>query len=214
VTLSGAAVQCRFTRSVPELRWQEQEHWRGTYAHFQRCLVLRLGAIAAVATATFAAAGALWANHPGTDAPLARGTQADLLVVRKSARRLLVYAQGSVVREYRVALGRNPVGPKERVGDYRTPEGWYVIDQHNPNSSFHLSLHVSYPSADDGTRALAAGYQPGGDIMIHGLPNGIGWLGRKRLATDWTDGCIAVSDSQIEELYRLVPDGTPILIRP
>ena len=82
MTLSGAAVQCRFTRSVPELRWQEQEHWRGTYAHFQRCLVLRLGAIAAVATATFAAAGALWANHPGTDAPLARGTQADLLVVR------------------------------------------------------------------------------------------------------------------------------------
>lgn len=176
--------------------------------------MLRTRAIATLATVTLAAAGALWANRPDTDSPLPHGTQADLVVVRKSARRLLVYAQGSVVREYRVALGRNPVGPKERVGDYRTPEGWYVIDQHNPNSSFHLSLHVSYPSADDSTHALASGYQPGGDIMIHGLPNGIGWLGRKRLATDWTDGCIAISDPEIEELYQLVPDGTPILIRP
>ncbi len=171
----------------------------------------RRSALAALATVTLAAAGLLWANP---ETPLPHGTQADLLVVRKSSRRLLVYVQGSVVRQYRVALGRNPVGPKERVGDYRTPEGWYVIDQHNPSSAFHLSLHISYPSADDSANALAAGYQPGGEIMIHGLPNGIGWLARARLGADWTDGCVAISDPEIEELYQLVPDGTPILIRP
>jgi murein L,D-transpeptidase YafK len=119
-----------------------------------------------------------------------------------------------MVRSYRIALGHNPVGPKRRAGDHRTPEGRYMIDEHNPDSAFHRSLHVSYPSAADMARAHAAGYSPGGDVMIHGTRNGVGWLDRLRLARDWTDGCIAVSDAEMDELYRVVPDGTPIDIRP
>lgn len=145
-------------------------------------------------------------------APLPRGTQADLLVVHKSARRLLVYVHGAEVRSYAIALGRDPVGPKRREGDQRTPEGRYIIDHHNPHSAFYRALHVSYPSAADSARARAHGYPPGGEVMIHGMRNGLGWIGRMRLAADWTDGCIAVTDADMDELYRLVPDGTPIEI--
>ena len=167
--------------------------------------------LAALAAVTLAGAGLCGAARP---APLPRGTQADLLIVHKSTRRLVVYSHGSVVRSYRIALGRDPVGRKWRAGDHRTPEGRYLIDQHNPDSEFHRSLHVSYPSAADSARAAAAGYSPGGEIMIHGLRNGVGWLGRLHLAADWTDGCIAVNDAEMDELYRVVPDGTPIVIRP
>lgn len=174
--------------------------------------MLRRLAITALASATLGA-GVLWANRP--PAPLPPGTRADLLVVQKSARRLLLYSHGSVVRSYRIALGHNPVGPKRREGDHRTPEGRYLIDEHNPDSAFHRSLHVSYPSAADIARARAAGYSPGGDVMIHGMRNGVGWLGRlRRMARDWTDGCIAVSDAEMDEIYRVVPDGTPIEILP
>ena len=157
-------------------------------------------------------AGLVWLCRP--PAPLPRGTHADLLVVDKSARRLVVYAHGSVVRSYGIALGREPVGPKRHQGDHRTPEGRYVIDHHNANSAFYRSLHVSYPSAADAARAVAAGYAPGGDIMIHGMRAGTGWLGRLHLVPDWTDGCIAVTDPEMDELYRVVPDGTPIEIQP
>jgi murein L,D-transpeptidase YafK len=173
--------------------------------------MLRRMGIAALASVTLAATGLLWANRP---AALPRGTRADLLVVHKSARRMLLYAHGSVVRSYVIALGRDPVGPKRRAGDHRTPEGRYIIDQHNPGSAFHRSLHVSYPSAADAARALAAGHSPGGEVMIHGMRNGVGWLGRMHLAADWTDGCIAVTDAEMDELYAAVPDGTPIEIRP
>jgi murein L,D-transpeptidase YafK len=172
--------------------------------------MLRWIAIMALASATLGA-GVLWAHRP---TPLPPGTRADLLVVHKSARRLFLYAHGSMVRSYRIALGHNPVGPKRRAGDHRTPEGRYMIDEHNPDSAFHRSLHVSYPSAADMARAHAAGYSPGGDVMIHGTRNGVGWLGRLHLGRDWTDGCIAVSDAEMDELYRVVPDGTPIDIRP
>lgn len=172
----------------------------------------RSSAPAALLTVITAVAGLLWVYRPGV--PVPRGTRADLLVVRKAARRLVVYAHGRVVRSYVVSLGRDPLGPKRRAGDHRTPEGWYVIDQHNPNSAFHRSLHVSYPSAADAARAAAAGYPPGGEVMIHGTRNGLGWIGRLHLAADWTDGCIAVSNPEMDELYRLVPDGTPIDIRP
>jgi murein L,D-transpeptidase YafK len=172
--------------------------------------MLRRIAIVALASATLGA-GLLWGHRP---APLPPGTRADLLVVHKSARRMFLYAHGSMVRSYRIALGHNPVGPKRREGDHRTPEGRYLIDEHNPDSAFHRSLHVSYPSAADIARARAAGYSPGGDVMIHGTRNGVGWLGRLHLARDWTDGCIAVSDAEMDELYRVVPDGTPIVIRP
>jgi murein L,D-transpeptidase YafK len=168
--------------------------------------------VAGLAALALALAGLLWACR--SPAPRLHGTRAELLVVHKSARRLLVYAHGSVLRSYAIALGRNPVGAKRREGDDRTPEGRYIIDGHNPNSAFYRSLHISYPSPADAARALAAGYAPGSEIMIHGTPNGAGWLGRRRLAADWTDGCIAVSDAHMDELYRLVPDGTPIEIEP
>lgn len=158
------------------------------------------------------AAGLVWLCFPC--APLPHGTRADLVVVHKSTRRMVVYAHGSALRAYVIALGRSPVGPKRHEGDHRTPEGRYIIDHHNPNSAFHRSLHVSYPSAADAARARAAGYAPGGEIMIHGMRHGGGWLGRLHLIADWTDGCIAVTDAEMDELYRIVPDGTPIVIQP
>lgn len=154
----------------------------------------------------------LWANWPQPS--LASQTQADRLVVDKNSRRLMVYSKGALVREYRVSLGREPVGPKMQQGDRRTPEGLYLIDHHNPASRFHRALHVSYPSPTDTVRAKVAGVDPGGEIMVHGIQNGLGWLGRAHRLVDWTTGCIALTDPEIEELYRIVPDGTPIEIRP
>lgn len=138
----------------------------------------------------------------------------DKVVVVKRERKLLLMSEGNVVKTYRVALGRNPTGPKTQMGDHRTPEGTYVIDSRNPNSQYHRSLHVSYPSAKDTERARKLGKNPGGDIFIHGLPNGQGWIGKAHVLTDWTLGCIAVTNDEIEEIWRLVPNGTPIEIRP
>lgn len=172
----------------------------------------RKGVIAGLAGVAVIAVGLLWVELPPPPLPL--GTKVDLLVVEKSARRLSLYVHGALVRSYPVSLGRQPVGPKLRQGDHRTPEGRYVIDHHNPNSAFHLSLHVSYPSAADSTHALAAGYSPGGDIMVHGMRTGFGWIGRAHLLVDWTSGCVAVTDGEIDQIYDAVPDGTPIDIRP
>jgi murein L,D-transpeptidase YafK len=158
------------------------------------------------------AAIAIWAN--ASFSPLPADAKADLLVVEKGEHRLLAYAHGSLLREYPVSLGREPVGPKERQGDRRTPEGRYVIDGHNPASAFHRALQVSYPSTADVSRARDGGYDPGGEIMVHGIRNGLGWIGRAQRFVDWTVGCVAVTDAEIEELYRIVPDGTPIEIRP
>lgn len=118
------------------------------------------------------------------------------------------------MKTYRVALGRAPTGAKEYEGDQRTPEGIYRIDFHKPDSDYHLALHISYPEQADLERAAAQGLSAGSDIMIHGLPNGRGWIGRFHRRNDWTAGCIAVTDFEIEEIYRVVPDGTPIEIRP
>jgi murein L,D-transpeptidase YafK len=118
------------------------------------------------------------------------------------------------VRVYDVALGEEPVGPKEREGDGRTPEGLYVIDGRNPQSRYHRSLRISYPGPEDAARAAKLGVSPGGDIMIHGLQNGLGWIGALHRTHDWTRGCIAVTNDEIEEIWDLVPDGTPIEIRP
>jgi murein L,D-transpeptidase YafK len=170
-------------------------------------LVISLGLLAAVAVV-----GALWANAPIS--PLPSVAKADLLVVNKGERQLLAYSHGQLLRSYRVSLGREPIGPKVREGDRKTPEGNYLIDSHNPKSSFHRALHVSYPSAADVMRAEAGGYKPGGEIMVHGIHNGLGWIGKVQRFVDWTVGCIAVTDQEIEELYRIVPDGTRIEIRP
>ena len=139
---------------------------------------------------------------------------ADRVVVHKSKREMLLYRGDAVLRSYRVALGRNPAGAKQQQGDGRTPEGAYVIAGRNPKSKFHLSLRISYPSSADRERARRNGVDPGGDIMIHGLPNGRGDLGAAHRATDWTEGCIAVTDEEIEEIWRLVADGTPVEIYP
>ena len=118
-----------------------------------------------------------------------------------------------MIKSYRVSLGRNPLGPKQQEGDKRTPEGLYRIDKRNEKSGFHRALHVSYPESRDFAAAAARGVSPGGDIMIHGLHNGLGWMGKLHRLVDWTAGCIAVTDPEIEEIWAAVPDGTPVEIK-
>ena len=146
--------------------------------------------------------------------PLPSHSVADRIVVMKSARELRLMHNGELVKMFKIALGGNPVGPKERQGDSRTPEGTYTISGRNAKSKFHLSLRVSYPTAEQAARARKLGYSPGGDIFIHGLPNGWGAVGKGHLLRDWTDGCIAVTDTEIEEIWRAVPNGTAVEIRP
>lgn len=140
--------------------------------------------------------------------------QADRIVVHKKDRTLLLLRENKVIAAYKIALGGEPIGPKTCQGDHRTPEGAYTIDGRNSASKFHRALRVSYPNADDRRRAAKAHCSPGGDIMIHGLPNGYGRIGAAHRLKDWTDGCIAVTDEEIEEIWKLVPNGTPVEIRP
>ena len=152
-------------------------------------------------------------GHGSAPAMAAVAQQADAIEVDKPLREMRLLRDGQIIRRYRIALGGAPEGHKQREGDQRTPEGSYVIDWRNPRSIAHLSLHVSYPDADDSARAAAAGHSPGGNIMIHGLPNGWGLLGRLHRLRDWTDGCIGVTKAEMREIWSLVPDGTPIVIR-
>lgn len=147
-------------------------------------------------------------------AAAAQSGTADLVVVEKAARRLTLYRAGEEISSYRIALGFDPIGDKERQGDGRTPEGRYVIDHKNPHSRFHLSLRVSYPSSSDRQEAASKGLDPGGDIFIHGLPDSWGWASPFHSMRDWTLGCIAVTNEEIEEIWQLVPVGTPIEIKP
>ena len=138
----------------------------------------------------------------------------DRILIEKSTRRLMLISQGEVLKSYKIALGGNPIGPKERQGDNKTPEGTYVIDARNRDSRFHLSLHISYPNERDKKRAKELGVSPGGDIMIHGIKNGFSWVGDAHAGVDWTKGCIAVTDQEIEEIDKLAPNGTIVEIRP
>ena len=122
--------------------------------------------------------------------PLPVGMIIDRILVEKSARRLSIFRDGNQIKTYRIALGRSPVGPKSEEGDMKTPEGLYKIDGRNPQSSFHLALHISYPSDDDDKRAAARGVSAGYDIMLHGIQNGRGWIGAFHRWNDWTAGCI------------------------
>ena len=141
------------------------------------------------------------------------GEKADLVVVDKSERTLWVYQDGKAIRTYRgLQFGDAPRGHKRFQGDEKTPEGRYTLDYANPQSSYYLSLHVSYPNAQDRAYARARGRSPGGDIFLHGQPNGMPF--DERVEGDWTDGCIALSNREIAEIWSLVPDGTPIHIRP
>jgi murein L,D-transpeptidase YafK len=147
--------------------------------------------------------------------PLAPADErAGRIVVEKSARKLTLLASDRALRTYDVSLGSAPVGHKLQEGDGRTPEGLYTIDFKNARSRFHLSLRVSYPEPLDRDAARRRGAPPGGDIMIHGLPRGLGWLGPFHLLRDWTDGCIAVDNREIEEIWRLVEVGTVVEIKP
>lgn len=118
------------------------------------------------------------------------------------------------MRSFRVALGRSPVGPKQHIGDGRTPEGRYWIAGRNARSRYHRALEISYPSTSDRTTAWQSGREAGGAIMIHGLPKGADWIGKHHTGLDWTSGCIAVTNEEIDEIWELVSDGTPIEIRP
>jgi tetratricopeptide (TPR) repeat protein len=139
---------------------------------------------------------------------------ADKVLIEKKERRLTLLSKDEVIKTYKIALGGNPVGPKERQGDNKTPEGTYIIDSRNRDSVYHLSLHISYPNEKDKMRAKELGVSPGGDIMIHGIKNGLTWVGASHAEVDWTKGCIAVTDEEMEEIYKLVPNGTIAEIRP
>jgi murein L,D-transpeptidase YafK len=157
-------------------------------------------------------ATAIWMHRNSQS--LAAEAKADRIVVEKGARTLTLFRGTTQLKVYRVALGRAPVGPKREEGDHRTPEGSYLIDGRKAESDFHLALHISYPNQDDVAQASARSVSAGSDIMIHGLPNGSGWIGALHRRKDWTDGCVAVTDQEIEEIWRAVPDGAAVEIRP
>ncbi len=153
---------------------------------------------------------------PSIDVESARGTliqkvTTDYILVEKSKRKMQLYSNNKVIREYNVSLGRNPVGAKRQQGDNKTPEGNYRIISRKSDSMYHLSLKISYPNEQDIEQARIMGVQPGDYIMIHGLPDDYGTRPRPK---DWTFGCIAVTNEEIEEIWRLVPDGATIEIRP
>lgn len=140
---------------------------------------------------------------------------ADVVVVKKSERKMYLMKDGEAFKEYQIALGENPVGHKQKEGDEKTPEGVYLLDWRNDNSQFYRSIHVSYPNSKDKQRAKAKGQDPGGMIMIHGMPNRFGWAGWVlRGKGDWTNGCIGVSNLDMDEIWKAVQDGTPIEIHP
>ncbi len=139
---------------------------------------------------------------------------ADKILIEKKKRRLTLTSKGEVLKTYKIALGGNPIGAKERQGDNKTPEGTYIIDSRNKDSRYHLSLHISYPNEKDKQRAKELGVSPGGDIMIHGIKNGFSWVGGLHTEVDWTKGCIAVTDEEIAEIEKLVRNGTIVEIRP
>lgn len=140
--------------------------------------------------------------------------KADKVLVIKSKRLLILMKNGEILKAYKVALGKQPKGHKTNAGDRKTPEGTYILDSRNPESKFHKAIHISYPNDKDILNAQKLGVSTGGAIMIHGLPDSLESIGRDHRNWDWTDGCIAVTNSEIEEIWRLVSDGTPIEIKP
>jgi murein L,D-transpeptidase YafK len=140
--------------------------------------------------------------------------QADSVLVEKSERKLYLLKAGRILRTFNVGLGLQPVGPKQRSGDFRTPEGRYLLERRNVDSDYFLSIQVSYPNDDDRARARAQGVDPGGQIMIHGLPNEPRYDLKHYQGSDWTDGCIAVSNSDMVDIWLMTRESTPIEIRP
>lgn len=154
-------------------------------------------------------------QHPmPTPPPRLSNRIADRVLVEKGARRLTLFRNDRPIKSYEIALGRQPVGAKQFEGDNKTPEGRYVIDSRKRDSAYHRALHISYPRPQDVAFAARQKRSAGGNIMIHGLPNGMGSLGPLHRLRDWTAGCIAVTNQEIEELWQTIPDGAPIEIRP
>lgn len=176
---------------------------------FAAILIAGLSAAAANADSNLPSSGI--ASSSATEAAL---PLADSVVVRKSERKLYLMRQGEILRTYKIALGLRPEGHKQFEGDYRTPEGKYRLTRRNPNSEYFLSIQIDYPNAQDVERARRQGLRPGGAIMIHGQPN----LPRKPrdyyANVDWTEGCIAVSNSDMVEIWLMTPPNTPIEITP
>lgn len=156
---------------------------------------------------------ALWLAHRNPN-PLPASAKADRVLVEKSRRRLTLFRNDTPLKSYRIALGGSPVGQKQHEGDKRTPEGQYSINGRNQRSVYHLALHVSYPSPQQEDIARKREGSPGGNVEIHGLYNGLGWLGALHRLRDWTAGCIAVTNTEVEEIARAVPNGTRIEIVP
>lgn len=150
---------------------------------------------------------------PGAFASSQAPTKVDRILILKSAHTLTVFSHGRAIQTYKVALG-DPHGPKAQAGDKKTPEGIYFVDAKNPHSLFHRALHLSYPNVKDREHARQLGVSPGGDIEIHGLPKQYAWMGATHRAIDWTTGCIAVTNPEIDVIYGEVSVGTPVEIRP
>jgi len=140
--------------------------------------------------------------------------KADRVLVVKSEYRMVLIREGSILREYPVFLGADPEGAKLQMGDFKTPEGQYTLDRRNPESEYYKSIHISYPNAENRRKATVLGVDPGGDIMIHGMPTGVDLSDWDYSDQHWTNGCIAVRNEHMDEIWRLVDDGTPIEIRP
>lgn len=204
-TLAACAPYFEARRAAADLRSQ-QESLRAVQAQLETA---RTAAAAAAERANAAAAEAAAAATAlrRLREPVGR---VERIVVEKAARRLHLMRAGEAVRTYSVALGSQPIGPKRAEGDGRTPEGLYYVDRRNAQSRFFRALHLSYPNDADRARAAANGARPGGDIMIHGQPRGV----RGVAAGDWTDGCIAVSNAAMREIWAAAAAGTPVEIRP
>lgn len=145
---------------------------------------------------------------------LAFGFDVDHVLVNKSEKKMHLLSQGEKVRAYPVVFGKNPKGHKQQEGDERTPEGKYILDYKKDNSSFYKAIHISYPNEEDKSIARKNGVDPGGSIMIHGQKNGLGWLSWLSQMFNWTNGCIAVTNKEMDEIWNSVKTGTPIEIQP
>jgi murein L,D-transpeptidase YafK len=164
--------------------------------------------------ATLFAAFASADSMTGLAGPAGMLRPVDRIVVHKTSRKMELFRQGQLVASYRISLGLVPSGHKQREGDYRTPEGSYRLTRRNSESDFFLAVQVSYPEAADIAIARKNGWAPGGAIMVHGLPNFLKYPRDRYLSTDWTDGCIALSNEDMLDFWLLTGQGTPIEIRP
>jgi len=149
-----------------------------------------------------------------TDKKIDNVEKIDKIIVEKANHRMFVYANGQLIKKYKISIGRNPKGDKKYEGDNKTPEGLYFIDDKNENSDYHKNLSISYPNEQDIVEAKKIGKSPGGQIKIHGIRNGLGLIGKLHLIFDWTAGCIAVTNKEIDELFEIIPIGIPIEIKP